>query len=248
MVKFRPMKTNPVLFEILIPRTEVQKAYQKRLAVLVNQAEIKGFRKGKVPAKLVEEKVGKSKIYGEVIGDVLPAAYQEEIKERDLKPMIAPRVRPINIKENEDWKFEITVVVKPEVELGNYLEEIKQRNTEALKAEEGTENKNVEKNRKMGAAFDALLKIAKVELPQLLVEEEVNLRLTQLVDQVRALGMTIEQYLQAKKLTNQQIRAEYEKTARDMLKLNLALDAVATEQKFEAKDRISKAVEYLLSL
>lgn len=257
---------NPVIFEILISWKNVQGAYQKRLTSLAAGIEIKGFRKGKAPAKLVEEKVGKSKLYSEIIQDVLPPAYQEEVKKKNLVPMIAPRVKPINIKENEDWRFEITVVTRPEVELRNYIEEIKNKKykVQDIKADKKTEdtktqkidaktlkqswNPEIERNRKMGVAFDILLKIVKVELPQILVDEEVNLRLAQLIDQVRSVGMTIEQYLQAKKLTNQQIRMEYEKTARDMLKLNLALGAVASEQKLEGKDRISKAVEFLLAL
>lgn len=247
---------NPIIFEIIIPWLKIKAEYQKKLAALTARMEIKGFRKGKAPANLVEEKVGKNKLYSDIIQDVLPSAYQEEVKRKNLVPMIAPRVKPINIQENADWKFEITVVTKPEVELGNYAGEISRsiKSMETQKREKDTKTQNnkpqnpeVEKNRKMGAVFDTLLKIVKVELPQILVDEEVNLRLTQLLDQVRALGMTIEQYLQAKKLTNQQIRAEYEKTARDVLKLNLALDAVASEQKFADKDRISKAVKFLLS-
>lgn len=240
----RKKPENPVVFEILIPWKNVQEAYQKRLTNLAAGVEIKGFRKGKAPLKLVEEKIGKSKLYSDIIEAVLPAAYQEEIKKKNLVPMIAPRVKPINIQENEDWKFEITIVLKPKIELGNYREEIKKITSD----KKPVENPEVEKNRKMGAIFDILLKISRMELPQILVDEEVNLRLAQLLDQVRTLGMTIEQYLQAKKLTNQQVRAEYEKTAREMLKLNLALDAVASEQKFEDKDRISKTVEFLLSL
>lgn len=238
---------NPVIFEIVIPWVEVQKAYQKKLTGLAAGAEIKGFRKGKAPMKFIEEKVGKNKIYSDVIEDVLPAAYQVKIKKRNIQPMISPRVKPINIKENKDWKFEITVVVKPEVELGNYEKQVQSAKIDK-KQKEASKSPEAKKNKEMGVVFNTLLKVTRVELPQMLVDEEVNLRLTQLIDQVQSLGMTIEQYLQAKKLTNQQIRMEYEKTARDMLKLNLALDAIASEHKFKGEDRISKAVEFLLTL
>ena len=96
--------------------------------------------------------------------------------------------------------------------------------------------------------FDTLLKTVKVDLPQILVDEEVNIQLARLLDEVRALGMTIEQYLKAKKLTHQQLRAEYQKTTQEMLRLNLALEAIATRQGYTEKNRISKAVEYLTSL
>jgi len=96
---------------------------------------------------------------------------------------------------------------------------------------------------------DASLNIyLKIELPQILVDEEVNIQLSKLVDQVKAIGMTIEQYLAAKQLTAEKLRADYEKTARDALTLNLGLDAVARARNFTEKDRIGKAVSYLSNL
>ena len=49
---------NPVIFPIAIPWKDVQVAYRRRLDELAAQAEIKGFRKGKAPRAIVEEKIG----------------------------------------------------------------------------------------------------------------------------------------------------------------------------------------------
>ena len=92
-----------------------------------------------------------------------------------------------------------------------------------------------------------MLNTVKVDLPQVLVEEEVNLRLSQLVDQVQSIGMTMDQYLSAKQLTPEKLRDSYQKTAREMLTLNLALDKISEKNQYAGKDRTARAVDWLVS-
>lgn len=246
-------KANPVVFQLVVPWEKVKQEYQKNLAAAAEKSEIDGFRPGKAPLNLVEEKIGKSKIYQDVIDAVVPPAYRQEVEKRRLKPIIAPRLKPVKLEENKDWEFEVTVVQLPEVNLGEWeanislalaplklVADAKQAETEA--------DKKAKQTRRLQTAFDTLLKTVKIDLPQILVDEEVNIQLSKLVDQVKAIGMTIEQYLSAKQLTAEKLRADYEKTARDALTLNLGLDAVARAKNFTEKDRIGKAVEYLTSL
>lgn len=244
---------NPVVFQLIIPWEKVKSEYQKILSSAGTKAEIDGFRPGKAPLNLVEEKIGKSRIYQDVIDAVVPPAYREEVEKRGLKPIITPRLKPVKLSENQDWEFEVAVVELPQVNLGDWeanislaltplkiVADVKQVETEA--------DKKAKDAKRLQAAFDTLLKTVKVELPQMLVDEEVNIQLSRLVDQVRAVGMTVEQYLAAKQLTADKLRADYEKTAGDALTLNLALDAVAKAKDFNDKDRIGKAVEYLTNL
>jgi FKBP-type peptidyl-prolyl cis-trans isomerase (trigger factor) len=246
-------KSNPVIFSLVIPWEKVRAEYQKILAVAGEKAEIDGFRPGKAPLNLVEEKIGKQKIYQDVIDAVVPSAYRQEVEKRGFKPIIHPRLKPIKLAENQDWEFEVAVVELPEVNLGEWETTIALalaplKISPNSKAPAGENDKKTQEARRLQAAFDTLLKSVKVELPQILVDEEVNIQLSKLVDQVKAIGMTIEQYLAAKQLTAEKLRADYEKTAREALTLNLGLDAVARTKGFVEKDRITKAVEYLTSL
>lgn len=238
--------TNPVVFTVIIPWTEVQAAYNTRLDELTAKANIKGFRPGKAPRPMVEEQVGKKAIYSDIIEKVLPPAYQKEVAGRNLKPVISPRVKPLVLEENKDWQFEIAVVIKPEVN----LPELDKKLAEALAAGKivvpGKQEEQT-RDQKMRLAFDTVLKTTEVDLPQLLIDEEVNARLGQLIDQLQAVGMTVEQYMQTKNLDVAKLRSSYETTARDMLKLNFALDKIASDQHFEGKDRIAKAVDWLIS-
>lgn len=241
---------NPVVFRLKIPWTTVTAAYEKQLDRAVEQAEIKGFRKGKAPRKLVQERVGKQHLYNDVVQVVLPEGYQQEIARRKITPYIAPRVKPLASEEGKDWEFEITVITRPKVSLHNYEEKIKDALAAGtiIKPGEAEKSPEVKQNEKLAKVFDALLAHSAVELPTLLVEEEVNMRLAKLVDQLQTAGLTVQQYLAAKKLTQQTLRQEYEKTARELLHLNLALDAIANARGLTGKDRISKVVESLLSL
>lgn len=249
-MKEKTKKENPIVFSISIPAKEVKKAYDQLLVKLIAKTKVKGFREGKASAKLVEEKLGKNAIYSQVIEVVLPPAYQSQVEKRGLQPMIQPRVKAISLKEKEAWEFEITVVEKPPVDLGNWEEAIKKALAplKIVKPGEEKENQTARDNKNLQVAFDALLEASKVDLPKILIEEEVNLRLTKLLDQVQSLGMTIDGYLKAKNLTHQKIREEYEQSVRKMLTLNLALEEIASLKKMSGKNRIPEVIKYLTNL
>lgn len=236
---------NTIVFTVTIPWPEVKAEYQNQLKILASQAELPGFRKGMAPINLLEEKADKKKLYGQVIEVVLPKAYKKEAETRKLVPFIQPRVRPVQAQENQDWQFEITVITKPEVNLSDLEEKLKSA-LAPLKIIT-PDKKEPTKDEKLKIAFDTLLDTVKVELPQVLVEEEVNLRLSQLVDQVQSIGMTMEQYLSAKQLTPEKLRESYQKTAKEMLVLNLALDKIAEKNQYTGKDRTALAVDWLVS-
>src|SRR3989338_305896 len=239
-------QSNPIVFTVTIPWTEVKEEYQNQLKTLASQTELPGFRKGMAPINLVEEKADKKKLFGQVIEIVLPKAYKKEAETRKLITFIQPRVKPIQAQENQDWIFEITVITKPAVDLAELEEKLK--SVLAPSKIITPDKKEVTKDEKMKIAFDTLLDTVKVDLPQILVEEEVNLRLSQLVDQVQSIGMTMDQYLAAKQLTPEKLRQSYQKSATEMLTLNLALDKIAEKNQYTGKDRIALAVDWLVSL
>lgn len=238
-------QSNTIVFTVTIPWPEVKEEYQNQLKLLASETELPGFRKGMAPINLVEEKADKKKLYGQVIEVVLPKAYKKEAEQRKLVPFIQPRVKPIQSQENQDWIFEITVITKPEVDIADLEEKLKS----ALAPSKiiTPDKKEATKDEKLKIAFDTLLDTVKVDLPQILVEEEVNLRLSQLVDQVQSIGMTMDQYLSAKQLTPEKIRESYQKTAKEMLTLNLALDKIAEKNQYAGKDRTARAVDWLVS-
>ena len=234
---------------ITIPTKKVKTAYDKALVGLTKTTEIKGFRKGKAPTKMVEQKLGKSKIYEEVLKTLVTESYLETVKEHSLKPIVNPKVNIVSMEEGKDWQFTATVCELPKFSLGDYKESVKK----ALASEKiwvpGKDDKTDEKKtenqeERLGKVFQTLLKAIKITVPGIMVEDEVNRSLSKLIDQTARLGVTVEQYLASIDKTAEQLRAEYQKQAEEQMKLELILSAIADKEKIEVKDEeINKMIK-----
>jgi trigger factor len=67
---------------VVVPQDRVRNVYDTLLAQVAETAEIKGFRKGQAPKEMVEEKTDLSKLYGEVINNLLQLYYPQALKEQ----------------------------------------------------------------------------------------------------------------------------------------------------------------------
>ena len=76
----------------------------------------------------------------------------------------------------------------------------------------------------------ALLSVITVDIPKLLIEHEVNRLLSELIDQTKQLGLTVEQYLASTGRNAQSVRREYEEQARRTLALEFGLEEVADRE------------------
>lgn len=225
---------------ITIPQKTVNQAYQKTLGALTKEVTIKGFRKGKAPSKLVEEKLGKSKVYEELLKDLIPVVYAEAIRQEGLKPIISPKIKVISLEENKDWQITATTCEWPKVDFKDYRGEVKK----VLASEKiWTPGKDKDKKssperegQKLDKIFKVLLETIEIKVPQVLIEDEVNRMLSRLVDQTKTLGLTVEQYLASTNKTQEQLREEYQKQAEETLKLEFILSAIADKEKIEIKD------------
>ena len=91
-------------------------AYNKRK----NEIALPGFRKGKVPRKVVEKQFGEGFFYEDAINHIFPENYMAAIKELGLDVVSAPVLDIEYIESGKGAKFICDVTVKPEVELGQY--------------------------------------------------------------------------------------------------------------------------------
>lgn len=231
---------------ITIPWKMVTEAYQESLKNLAEKATIKGFRKGKAPLKIVEEKLGKQEIYEEVLKDILPKVYLEAIKEHDLRPVVNPKITVISLEDKKDWQVKATTCELPKIELGDYKEAVKK----TLSSEKiwvpgkDKEPAKEDENQRLEKIFQTLLGNTKIKLPAILLEEEVNRMLSRLIDQTARLGLTVEQYLSSAGKTTETIKREYQDQAKQTLKLELILSEIANQEKVEVKEEeINKMIE-----
>lgn len=113
-------ENNKVNFNIEVPETDFKKELQKAYLKNRGQFNIPGFRKGKVPRKIIEMNYGKDVFYEDAINKILPEVYENAIKELNLEPIDAPEVDIEEIEEGKEVIVNFTVEVKPEVVLGEY--------------------------------------------------------------------------------------------------------------------------------
>ena len=98
-----------------IPKEVVTKELNDAYRELKKTADIKGFRKGKIPRKVLENKFSKE-VHGDVIPKLIQQAFSKAVDEHDLKIIASPKVDPPELDPESAYCFDMTVEVKPEIE------------------------------------------------------------------------------------------------------------------------------------
>ena len=103
-----------VTFEELKPH--ISAAYQ----TLSERITIPGFRKGKVPSAMIDQRVGRGAVLDEAINAALPTFYSQAAKDNNVLVIGRPTVDIKELKDNESLSFTVEVDVRPELKLPNF--------------------------------------------------------------------------------------------------------------------------------
>ncbi len=209
---------------ITIPWPDVSALYSDIIKKQKRETELPGFRKGKAPDKLVEEHIDKTKIYEEVLKELLPKVYNEAITKENLRPIITPKIELKDATENKDWIIIARTCERPTLTLGDYKKAVTDLKVKILKP--GEEPKKTTLDEILAALFG----VTTVTLPDLLIDHEVNRLLSELIDQTKKLGLSVDQYLTSTGRNAETIRHEYEEQAKRTLSLEFALETLADKE------------------
>ncbi|HSU80429.1 MAG TPA: trigger factor [Candidatus Angelobacter sp.] len=116
------------------------KALDKAFNKVVKQVNVPGFRKGKVPRMIFEQRFGVESLYQEAVDFVLPEAYSKALDETKIEPVAQPSIDIETIGKGQALVVKAEVTVKPEVKLGDY----KGLKVEAQETEVSAEDVNEE--------------------------------------------------------------------------------------------------------
>lgn len=234
---------------ITIPWQKISRSYRQKLTELGKSTMVKGFRKGKAPIKMIEKKIGKQRLYEEVLKDLITDVYLEAVKEHNLKPIVNPQISVGALEENKDWQIKATTCELPKVELDNYKEAVKKSLASEkiwLPGQDKKDSTPESENKKLEKIFQALLSSTKVSIPEILIQEETNRMLSRLIDQTSKLGITLEQYLASSGKTAEQLKSEYRQQAEQTIKLELILSAIADKEEIKISEaEVEKMIENL---
>ncbi|MCY4045522.1 MAG: trigger factor, partial [Cellvibrionales bacterium] len=101
---------------ITIPADQIEVEMNKRIQQVAPSVNINGFRKGKVPLKVVKQRYGAG-IRQEVLGDMMSNTFQEAVVQEQLKPAGRPAVETKDDTEGRDFSFVATFEVYPEIDI-----------------------------------------------------------------------------------------------------------------------------------
>lgn len=250
-IKSLPKKTIEITLES--PWADIEAEYEIAFESLRSNLQIEGFRKGKAPITVASKHIPKNDIYQKLLQTYISRVYSEIIKKENIKPLVPPKVDVLNAKEKETWKLVIATAEEPEVELGKYKDRIieakKNLKTAEIwvpgkdKAEPTDADKEKLNQQKFTAVLEALMKESKVEMSDLIVEEDVSRRLTKLVDDIQKVGLTMESYLKSKSLTKEQLHDQIAKEISETYRVEFILQHIADKENIKVeKSDIEKMI------
>jgi trigger factor len=115
------LEDNKVRLDVEVPPEAVRKGVEAKVRELGRQMRVPGFRPGKAPRRVIENRLGRDYIYMEALQEQLPTWYSQAVIETDLRPIDQPEINfDEALDEEEGFKFSATVEVRPRAKLGEY--------------------------------------------------------------------------------------------------------------------------------
>ncbi|ODG90333.1 MULTISPECIES: trigger factor [Bacillaceae] len=118
--KWEKLEANVGLLTVEVEASEVDKGLDAAFKKVVKTINVPGFRKGKLPRPIFEQKFGIEALYNDALDVILPEAYSKAVVEVGIEPVDRPEVDVEQMEKGKTLIFKAKVTVKPEVKLGEY--------------------------------------------------------------------------------------------------------------------------------
>ncbi|WP_368652227.1 trigger factor [Ornithinibacillus sp. 4-3] len=118
--KWEKQEGNEGVLTIEVSPEDFEVALDKAFKKVSKDVQVPGFRKGRIPRNIFENRFGVESLYQDAVDFVLPDAYVNAIDEAGIDPVAQPEIDIENIERGKPLVFTAKVTVKPEVELGEY--------------------------------------------------------------------------------------------------------------------------------
>ena len=101
---------------VRVPNAEIDREVDLRLKKMSKTARLKGFRPGKVPAKVVRKRYG-GQVRQEVVGDIIRSSFSHAVTQQQFNPAGGPAIEPLAAPDDQHFAYRATFEVYPEIEL-----------------------------------------------------------------------------------------------------------------------------------
>jgi trigger factor len=109
-----------VKITVEVPFTELQPSVDKAYRQIASTVNIPGFRKGKVPPMIIDQRFGRGAVLEQVINDALPGLYSKAVNDNNLRPLASPDVEVTRLEDGDLLEFTAEVDVRPEFDLPHF--------------------------------------------------------------------------------------------------------------------------------
>lgn len=225
---------------ITVKSSDVEKTRAGIEDFFIKNVSVPGFRKGMAPKETARKSLNQEKVNEELLKEVVTVEYKKAIEKHKIEPIINPQVHIEAFEKGQDLKFSAKVAEEPIVELGEYKKAIKDL---TAKSKIITKKDKEPQKPSIDDILMAAVSKAKITIPNVIVDREVERLLAQMIDEIRMLGMTLESYLESKKITVDMLKEEYRMRATRDIMLEFFLRKVADEEKITVTaDDITNAI------
>lgn len=314
----KKLEKSQVEIHAIVPGKKFQSYKETAIKSLGNRIEIDGFRKGNVPANLIEKKVGEMGILEEMAQLAIMEEYPTILTDEKIDAIGRPEIHITKIAADNDLEFTITTAVAPTLEIGNYkkiakgvngkkseitvddkeidsaLLELRQMRAHQKLHDEGVdhhdhdhtkieekdlpeltdefvkslgkfegiedfktklrenllkekEGHEIEKRRV--ELIDGIIDDSKVELPDILVDFELDKMMQQFAYDISSMGLTMEDYFKRIEKDETTLKAEWRENAIKRAKIQLILDDIAKKEKLvPSEEEIQKETAKILEM
>ncbi len=111
-----------VKLTIDMPFAELKPSLDKAYREIAQQVTIPGFRKGKVPSAIIDQRFGRGMVLQEAINDALPEAYGQAVVEHEIVPLGQPEIEVTELEDGQKVSFTAEVDVRPDFELSSFAD------------------------------------------------------------------------------------------------------------------------------
>lgn len=106
-----------VRLAIEVPFVELEPTLKKAYREVAQQVSIPGFRRGRVPAAVIDQRVGRGAVLNEAVQEVIPQQLVAAIREHQVKTLGRPEVDNIEVDDGQPLRFTAEIDVRPEITL-----------------------------------------------------------------------------------------------------------------------------------
>ena len=138
--KWEKLEENRGVLTVEVEADKVNEGLDAAFKKVVKQINVPGFRKGKMPRQMFEQRFGVESLYQDALDFILPEAYAAAVEEAGIEPVDRPEIDVEQMEKGQNLIFKATVTVKPEVKLGDYKGlEVEAVNTEVTEEDVNNE-------------------------------------------------------------------------------------------------------------